>query len=274
MILIGSQALALFEGKGVDDNKDYDIVCTKKEADELKNDGSIRLDIHKFDFLNNHHIERRFDSGHRIIILGHEVKICSPRGLAAIKRSHLWRDHAFDKHITIFHKHLWRHHHQEDESFIEERSKLTKKAFPQRVPSLMKSNDDFFDDAVKKIYDHDYLHELVAYGNAPIYTKLKHDQSKAWCERDLWDKLSHEDKIHCVAEETYVISIERFMVRNNWKYPAKKAYFQALKKVCTTLTSGWFRAYAINHYPEIVLSFDQAKYDKVKRILEEKDVTC
>ena len=46
---------------------------------------------------------------------------------------------------------------------LEERVKLTKEAYPQGNPSLNQTNEDFFDDSVKKVYDHDWLHELVAY---------------------------------------------------------------------------------------------------------------
>ena len=35
----------------------------------------------------------------------------------------------------------------------------------------------------KEIYEHDELHELVAYGDAPIYTTLKGDPTKAMLSR-------------------------------------------------------------------------------------------
>lgn len=89
-----------------------------------------------------------------------------------------------------------------------------------------------------------------------------------WCDYDKWESLSHKDKILCVAEETQVIAVERFCVPNDWNYNTKRAYFGALKKVCTTLTSGYFRDFAIDHYPEIISVYDPNKFEFVKKELE------
>ena len=82
--------------------------------------------------------------------------------------------------------------------------------------------------------------------------------------------MSYDDKLKCIAEETYVIAIERFLVPKDWKYPAKLAYMKALKKVCTTLCSGWFREFAICNYPQIVDLFDKQKILSVKLQLEKE----
>ena len=151
-----------------------------------------------------------------------------------------------------------------------ERIKLTKEAYPQGNPKLNKSNDEFFDDPVEKVYDHDFLHELYAYEDRPMFEKLKRPEqfNLAWCVKDLWDKLSQTQKLQCVAEETYVIATERFMVPNDWNYPTKKAYYFALKKVCTTLTSGWFRDFAIDNFPEVFNLYEGAKFYHVQAHLE------
>ena len=47
-------------------------------------------------------------------------------------------------------------------------------------------------------------------------------------------------------------------------------YMKALKKVCTTLTSGWFRDFAIDHYPSVVRNFNKEKFNIVKAILEKE----
>ena len=87
---------------------------------------------------------------------------------------------------------------------------------------------------------------------------------QAWCEKDLWEGgLSDLQKRQCVAEECYVIATERFIVPAGLDYPLKLAYLKALKKVCTTLCSGWFRDYAIDNYPFIVDLFDENKMKEV-----------
>lgn len=277
MILIGSQALQYRQNGAFMGGSDFDIVVERSDlqyvveevVEHIQKDGG-RVDFSYADNLNNSSIATRFWDG-TISLYG--LKIPTLRGLAAIKRSHLWRDYFFDKHITIYHRHLAQHFHQDDWEWMKERQKLTKQAFGDNTPSLIKSNEEFFDDGTVNIrkYEHDFLHELVAYYDKPLFTRLKPDQDSAWCARDMWEALSNDDKLKCVAEETYVIGAERFLIPSGWTTPAKLAYLKALKKVCTTLTSGWFRDFAIDHYPELVNLYDRSKYDKLKLDLEAVD---
>jgi len=155
-----------------------------------------------------------------------------------------------------------------DVEFLQERTALTHKMFPQGSPNLNQTVEDFFDDAVTKKYEHDYLHSLFAYYEKPMYTRLQTDSTKAWCSKELWDGLTHVEQLQCVAEETYVIATERFMVPKDWNYPMKLAYGKALNKVCTTLCSNWFRDKAIDYYPEVMELFDEGKFLEVKGKLE------
>jgi hypothetical protein len=203
---------------------------------------------------------------------GITANVVSMKGLALIKRSHLWRDLSFDKHITHFHKFgladAIKEMSDDDREFLDIRTLFTRQKFPQGHPNLMQSKEDFFDDAVDKKYDHDHLHELVAFYDKPLYTRLLRDDTLAWCEKDKWNALTHEDKVKCVAEETNVIAIERFMVPTNWEHNPKLAYFKALRKVCTTLCSGWFRDYAIDFYPEVVSLYNQSLFNNVRSELK------
>lgn len=220
-----------------------------------------KCEIHPLDQLNNE-AALKYDVG----------GVCSLKGLALIKRSHLHRDWFFDKHIAMYHKwilpNLKEGFNQDDLDFLAERTRLTKIEYPRSNPNLNQSNEDFFDDAVEKKYDHDWLHELYAYGDAPVYEKLKTDKTKAWCEKDLFFLLPPDEMLKCVAEETYVIATERFLIPTNYEHYWKLAYVKALRKVCTTLTSGWFRDYAIDNYPEIINHYDKAKIQYVKEQLK------
>lgn len=260
-ILIGSRALAYWDqGFTPKPEADWDIISDEPiEGAEW----------HKPDHLNNWKFEQ-FIGEARLTFNGHRVYVVNRWALAIIKRSHLWRDLSFQKHITMYHKHMsdWRCWTWAERELLTERTKLTRIAYPQGNPNLMQTKEDFFDDAVTKKYDHDYLHELVAYHDKPLYTRLLRDPSLAWCEEDKWRTLDHADKIKCIAEEAHVIAIERMMIPNEWNYPAKRAYVKAVDKVCTTLCSGWFRDYAIDHYPEVMVHFDQSKFNHVKKELK------
>lgn len=265
MLLIGSRALAFWDHTfKPKEDADWDIICKEEDKEKLhswgKENGN-RIEIHDYNHLNNGAIYDKY-------YFGKDIEVAPLGVLALIKRSHLWRDYKWDKHITQYHKHLMKQPFAYPPELLNERIKLTKEAYPQGQPSLMKPNEDFFDDAVEKVYDHDSIHELAAFYEEPLYLRLKLDFSSAWCVKDLWDLLSHEDQLKCVAEETYVIATERFLVRKNWDWPYKLAYFEALKKVCTTLTSGYFRDKAIDYYPEIVSLFDTEKFTFIKENLK------
>ena len=271
-VLIGSRALKVWNpDMNLKDSTDWDVISYKNHEG---------CEIHNPDFLNNKEM-----CGYRTSVQvelpdGSKAFVMSMLGLAIIKRSHLWRDLSFDKHITMYHKfglsavldevlnHLTVKNIVSNDLY--ERTKLTKEAFPQGNPNLMQTKEDFFDDAVKKKFDHDYLHELVAFYDKPLYTRMLRTQELAWCEKDKWDCFTHEDKIRCIAEESFVIAIERFMIPSNWSYSSKLAYFKAVKKVCTTLCSGWFRNYAIDYFPEVISMYNQELFLKVKSILEKE----
>lgn len=270
MILIGSRALNYWypEQRISREDSDYDVVVPSGMALPIPSD--VRFEVHEASHLNNQYILDNFGSGQYVEVGGVKLEVCSLEGLAAIKRSHLWRDHFWDKHIAQYNSYLRQHLTDDTREFLDERVKLTKADIRYTQPSLRQSNEDFFDDAVTKVYDHDWLHELAAYGDEPLYLSMKRDFDSAWCERDMWDQFSHEQKIMCTAEECYVIAMERFLIPNNWDYSYVGAYLTALKKVCTTLCSGWFRDFAIDNHQELVLQFEKSKLERLKEIINEK----
>lgn len=64
----------------------------------------------------------------------------------------------------------------------------------------------------REIYEHDELHELVAYGAAPIYTTLKTDPAKAMLSRRLFEAADLDTRLKLVREESMAIAVERVVV--------------------------------------------------------------
>jgi len=196
------------------------------------------------------------------------ANVVSPKGLMLFKRSHLHRPIDFAKHI--------RHYHflkskviDLDEVYynlLKERTRLTKEKYGDKVPSLKKSKKDFFDDYVTKKYEHDQIHRAISFYDRPLYEELKTDDESVWCSKDKWEQLPHQKKIYCILEEAYVISIERYLIPNN-KFPRKFAFYKSIEKICTTLTSGWFRDYATENWTELMSHSD---YDFYKKFLEKE----
>jgi len=266
-ILIGSRALNYWKPeRKIHPDTDWDVISFKQHKG---------CEVHDPLFLNNQDMAG-YATWHEVTLPdGCTAKVMSLLGLAILKRSHLWRDLSFQKHITDFHKHglkeaLDRFADKPDNIVnkdLAKRAELTKQAFPQGSQNFMQSKENFFGDAVSRKYDHDYLHELFAYQDKPLYTKLLRQANLAWCEKEKWETLTTEEKLQCVAEEVQVIAAERFMIPNDWKYPCKLAYVKALDKVCTTLCSAWFRDHALDNYPQLVGLFDKSRFDRVQSVL-------
>jgi len=261
-VLIGSRALNYwFPQSPITEQSDWDIISDKQI------DGA---EWHDPEFLYNRQFATRYATTHFVDFNNEKIQVMSPVGLALIKRSHLWRDLSFQKHVTHFHKWLFTSYQNCDTMdlvFLQKRIALTKQAYPQGNPNLMQKKEDFFSDAVTKKYDHDWLHELFAYYDKPIYVSLLREEGLAWCDKEKWEALSYDDKLKAVAEEAYVISTERFLVPNDWKYPTKKAFIKSVDKICTTLCSGWFRDFAIDNYPQVLNLFNQEKFKAVQLVI-------
>ena len=107
--------------------------------------------------------------------------------------------------------------------------------------SLDKGKDEFFNDNVEYVYDHDYLHELVAHPNLPMYTNCLKNNCEVMIDKSKFDMLSFEQQLRMFREEITVIAIERWLVnpKAKGKYSWTQAYIMALEKTITTLTKNW-----------------------------------
>lgn len=136
----------------------------------------------------------------------------------------------------------------EHQEFYEERMRDT---YTYKHPKLDVAKGDFFDPAgtgVLYVYDHDSIHMAVKHLVKPAYTYFKPDESEVYCSKDLFDKQPEIVKLYSVIEEAYVLAIERSLVPYPGKKTPKEAFDMALMKVCTSITSGWWREYAWENY--------------------------
>lgn len=244
-------------------------------------------EVHDPAFLNNKHMTGYASSEKVKLPCGSEARVMTMLGLAILKRSHLWRDLNFQRHITMYHKFglkdtiydvISSSKHSIVKKDLVERTLLTMKAFPVRTPNLNQNVEDFFNDAVTKVYNHDTLHEILAYEDKPLYTRLLKEEGKVFCSESKWFELTEDQKLKCVAEEVQVIAAERFLIPKNFKGSSKLAYVKSLDKVCTTLCSGYFRYFAIDNYKEILELYDserflmlESKLQNVPKIMQTKN---
>lgn len=258
-LLIGSRALAIIDPSfNCFPDADWDVISPYEITGCEWHDPWLLNNIYLYEYTSQDIVE---------LPCGEYAYSVNGIGLSLIKRSHLHRNIGFDKHITMYHKYLKQYEVMwtpADREFLKERIRATEVRFPQQGPNLNQMKDGFFDDAVVKKYDHDYLHELVAYNDSPMYTRMLRGDGTVFCRKEVWDTFSYEEKLQTAAEETTVIAIERFMIPKEWDFNTHIAYNRSLKKVCTTLCKGWFRDFAIDNYPALLGMFDKQRILNVK----------
>lgn len=135
-------------------------------------------------------------------------------------------------------------------------------------PKLNTSKESFFrDDNVSYVYDHDELHEVVKLFDKPAYQYFKPVENEVYCSSELFFNSSEEIRLAAVYEESCVLALERSLVPFNGKLVYSDAFALALSKVCTSITSGWFREYAYNNAYNVIDLFESQKSDFYSKFL-------
>lgn len=255
-------------------SKDIDIVCYEKDiAVETTGNEYARtavIDGKRYEFLLADNQESlQYLLIWKDLFTDYEIAYIMKSGHIHIggKRQDVWEKHIHDYHMLqkILDQSVIENE-REFQYVIKLHRKTTNERVRQKTPKLLGvKKDEFFDDFVKKYIDHDLIHEEVAYDTKPAYTKMQKDETVE-CHKDLWEKMSRQEKLQCVAEEASVIAIERHILpfrldaTTNTK-PLFLAYKWALYRICTTLCSGWFRRFAINHYYDVLNMYNQEKLE-------------
>lgn len=190
------------------------------------------------------------------------TQYCSPNEIYTIKLSHLAWDINWDKHMhdLMFLKSMGccvipelLKGLIEDFSAIHGRKKVR-----MDVPE-----EQFFTSRISRRLPHDELHELMAFNDYPMHFRIREDLSKPLCSENLWLRLTDTERLQCAVEEVFVIALERYI----W-YPIKIARYKALKQLITSMTTGWFNVYLIEHFSEIMV-YPLDKLEVVRSKLEE-----
>lgn len=130
------------------------------------------------------------------------------------------------------------------------------------------SSKDFFNSNFNYIYCHDDIHEAVKLLDRPAYTKYMEDDAEVLCSQRKFYEQPFAVRIAGVLEETYVLALERSQIQTDFTVDPKTSFLIALEKVCTSITSGWFRDFAWNHYFIIAEMYDPSYISKFKIALD------
>lgn len=160
-----------------------------------------------------------------------------------------------------------------------------KETYVYSHPKLDVTKEDFFKgDGVGYIYDHDTIHLTVALMSewdsysckkTPAYTFYMKEGSEVMTSKEKFMSVSENIRLYGVYEETCVLALERSQIPHGLGKeggPTPRWSFEmALMKVCTSITSGWFREYAWENYDKVIAIYnDLGDDDYIERFSENK----
>lgn len=283
MLLIGSRAAHHYHPEQWPSYNDLDVVCTYQDFKKFVRENKISATpIGKNKFVGEWKCGRMIefeiawpdssgfdllslvDEKQKVFIDEVEFLIPSMNWLFALKASH-----KFKKNCPHFAKtmrdYTWMRNNGCTIPNNEWFKKREKETYIKKRPNLNTSKDNFFRDSeLKYVYDHDTIHVAVAHLELPAYEYYKSDNAEVFCSKEKWDDCSTETKLYGVLEESYVLALERSQIPFGEKVSPKGSFMIALMKVCTSITSGWFRDFAYENYYEVLSMYSRNYLKKFK----------
>jgi hypothetical protein len=291
MLLIGSRAL-IFNGISLDRKViDWDFICTIAEYENFcnthkkliranypTNDDHMIVIFHDGDIFE-FDIAWEGTSSEDILKLPSEYHptICdkTPCCVANFEICLLLKlSHRYLKNSPFFHKtmhdiRVLRTHTKLSKEAKRILKKREKETYTYTHPKLNQSKNNFFDASVSYTYQHDDIHRAIAIGSTPAYEYFKDDEAEVFCSKSKFFSTTEVIRLSACLEESYVLAIERSLVPFPDTLSPKNAFLKALEKICTSITSGWFREYCWEHYDQIVDHYDDKYFEKFKNALSE-----
>lgn len=295
MILIGSRAYSLrmiaLDRKDAILRKpvDFDFVASLEEATKWVEDNAAKIGMTKSypekdgakliaEGKTNVEFEivRPGTSSEMLVqlVTGDPESFPSPFGMVptldmlfTIKSSHKYLKNSphFWKTLVDYHimKKLGAVVRPEYQDFLKLREKET---YTYAHPKLNQSKDQFFaDDNIKYVYDHDTIHESVALHGRPAYTFYMKDGEQVQTSKKKFFEAPRHIQLAGVIEEAAVLAIERSLVPHPGVKTPEQAWRFALSKVCSSITSGWFREFGYENALEIIKLYPEGYWDKFQK---------
>ena len=142
--------------------------------------------------------------------------------------------------------------------------------YTHKHPKLNVSKEEFFaGDQVPYVYDHDSIHEAVKMLDQPAYRFFMKEGAQVQCDKDKFFALDKNIQLLSVLEESYVLSIERSQVPHPGVLTPRGSFLVALSKVCSSITSGWWREFAYEHIFEVLSMYSDEYMAKFTAALED-----
>ena len=196
--------------------------------------------------------------------------IATPDLIFTLKKSHRYL-----KNSPHFMKTMLDYRHLRDagckvpDSLSDWYKKRVEETYNYKHPSLKQNKKNFFkDDMVPYKYDHDTLHLAVKALDRPAYDYFKKNTAEVECSRELFEACDERTRLLSVLEESYVLALERSQIPAPGVITPKQSFMIALMKVCTSITSGWWREFAYENYFKVLDMYSDEYMDRFNAGLE------
>lgn len=141
-----------------------------------------------------------------------------------------------------------------------------KETYTYAHPKLNVNKDSFFSgDQIQYVYDHDSIHQAMKHLVEPAYSYFQKEGAEVACDKAKFFLLPEEVKLYSVLEETYVLALERSQIPHEGKLTPRQSFMLALSKVCSSITSGWWREFAYENIFSVIKMYDDQYLEKFKR---------
>jgi hypothetical protein len=206
------------------------------------------------------------NNNEKISLFNSEFIVANKQTLYLLKKSHVgfaihWQKNINDYHFLKNNFNINNIDGKYYEAYNARLNEISERVKQNKI-NLNQTNSEFFNKSekiIKRIYEHDDIHKIVAYYDTPMYERVKQDKDKAYIPKNNFDNLSLDDKIKMAREECYAIALERKIIpiiENNGTFDEKKSFQYAIQRICTTLTSGFFKEFVIENYP-LIINYDK-----------------
>ena len=135
--------------------------------------------------------------------------------------------------------------------------------YTYRHPKLNVTKGDFFKgDGIDYIYEHDDIHAAVAHVNVPAYVMYAEDGEEVKSSKKKFFEVDEWIRLLGVLEEAQVLALERSQIPFRGQIEPRRSFDIALQKVCTSITSGWFRSFAWENFDIIEQMYEDNYVDR------------
>jgi hypothetical protein len=126
---------------------------------------------------------------------------------------------------------------------------IWKELHSRKITSLAQNKDNFFKDAVIRKYDHDSIHDSIAYGDHPLYEDILVPGEEVMVDSTkFFEGMDYDTQLRLVREEIYATALERILIPNDYKGSPAAAYGWALRRTITSLFKGEWALWAVLNY--------------------------